>query len=169
MVYFHLSSCMFRRTFTPVFFCPCRGCTGVHGHLEYFMFRNKKFLSIETEDCPLGCLLFRIVYLRVLMKMKGLQISTSTSIFAHMLSYRFLDCLIVSTFKRLLELPWLVWLSGLSTSLRTGRSQVWFPVRAHAWVLGQVPNLGRARGNQLIYLSCVHWCFSAFLSPFLPL
>ena len=29
--------------------------------------------------------------------------------------------------------PWLVWLSGLSTGLRTGRQQVRFLVRARAW------------------------------------
>ena len=33
---------------------------------------------------------------------------------------------------------WLVELSGLSTSLRTKGSPVQFPVRAHAWVVGQV-------------------------------
>ena len=38
--------------------------------------------------------------------------------------------------------PWLVWLNGLSASLRTKVSLVQFPVRAHAWVAGQVP--GRA-------------------------
>ena len=33
------------------------------------------------------------------------------------------------------DLPWLVWLSGLSAArLWTEGSQVWFPVRAHAWV-----------------------------------
>ena len=36
--------------------------------------------------------------------------------------------------------PWLVWLSGLSASLGTKRSPVQFPVRAHAWVAGQVPS-----------------------------
>ena len=38
--------------------------------------------------------------------------------------------------------PWLVWLSGLSAGLQTGWSPVWFPVRAHAWVVGQVPSWG---------------------------
>ena len=59
---------------------------------------------------------------------------------------------------------WLVWLSGLSAGPRTERSLVWFPVRAHAWVAGQVPGWGRARGNQ-------SFCFMVFLSlsPSLPL
>ena len=39
-------------------------------------------------------------------------------------------------------LAWLVWLSGLSASLRTKGSLVRFPVRAHAWVVGQVPSEG---------------------------
>ena len=47
----------------------------------------------------------------------------------------------------------LVWLSGLSAELRTERSTVQFPVRTHAWVAGQVPSWGCARGNQLMYLS----------------
>ena len=34
--------------------------------------------------------------------------------------------------------PWLVWFSGLSTSLRTKGSLDQFSVRAHAWVAGQV-------------------------------
>ena len=38
--------------------------------------------------------------------------------------------------------PWLVWLSGLSAGLQTQGSPVGFPVRAHAWVAGQVPNRG---------------------------
>ena len=36
-------------------------------------------------------------------------------------------------------LPWLVWLSGLSTSLRTKGSQVRFPVRTHAWLQTRFP------------------------------
>ena len=50
--------------------------------------------------------------------------------------------------------PWALWLSGLSTALRTKASPVRFPVRAHAWVVGQVPSRGRARGNHtLVFLS----------------
>ena len=38
--------------------------------------------------------------------------------------------------------------------LQTKGSPVWFPVRAHAWVAGQVPNRGCARGNHtLMFLS----------------
>ena len=55
------------------------------------------------------------------------------------------------TFKIANE-PWLVWLSGLSAGLQTERSPVQFLVRAHAWVTGQVPSGGRARGNQSMYL-----------------
>ena len=38
------------------------------------------------------------------------------------------------------QLPWLVWLSGLSASLRTQGLLVQFPVREHAWVADQVPS-----------------------------
>ena len=43
--------------------------------------------------------------------------------------------------------PWLVWLGGLSAGLRTKRSLVRFPVRAHAWVAGQVPSWECARAS----------------------
>ena len=50
--------------------------------------------------------------------------------------------------------PWLVWLSGLSTSLGNKESLAPFPVRAHAWVAGQVPSRGRVRSNHtLMFLS----------------
>ena len=55
--------------------------------------------------------------------------------------------------------PWLVQLSGLSAGLQTRRSPVQFPVRAHAWVSGQVPSGGQARGKQK-----QRCCFSPFLS-----
>ena len=45
------------------------------------------------------------------------------------------------------HLPWLAWLSGLRVGLWTKGSPVWFPVRAHAWVAGQVPSRGCMRGN----------------------
>ena len=48
--------------------------------------------------------------------------------------------------------PWLVWLSGLSTSLRTKGLPVRFPVRAHAWAVGQVPSGGHMRGNHMLML-----------------
>ena len=41
----------------------------------------------------------------------------------------------------------LVWLSGLSANLQTKGSPVRFPVRAHAWVAGQVPSKEHERGN----------------------
>ena len=47
-------------------------------------------------------------------------------------------------------LAWLVWLSGLSASLQTTGSLVRCPVRAHAWVAGQVPSKGCARGNNTL-------------------
>ena len=50
--------------------------------------------------------------------------------------------------------PCLVCLSGLSEGLQTKGSPVRFPVRAHAWVAGQVPSRGRVRGNHtLMFLS----------------
>ena len=42
---------------------------------------------------------------------------------------------------------------GLSTGLQTKGLPVRFPVRAHAWVVGQVPSRGRLRGNIDVSLS----------------
>ena len=53
------------------------------------------------------------------------------------------NCRCIGDGKR--NTPWLVWLSGLSASLRTKGSQVQFPVRAHVWVVGQIPNWGHQR------------------------
>ena len=62
--------------------------------------------------------------------------------------------------------PWLVWPSGLSASLQTERSLVRFPVKAWAWVAGQVPSWGHARGNRSMYLSHIDVTFP--LSPTRP-
>ena len=52
------------------------------------------------------------------------------------------------------KLPWVVWLSRLSASLRTKGSLVRFPIRAHAWIAGQVPSWGHMRSNHtLMFLS----------------
>ena len=55
--------------------------------------------------------------------------------------------------KKGVLLPWLVRLSGFSAGLRTKGSLVRFPVRTHAWIVGQVPSYGRARGNHTPSLS----------------
>ena len=46
--------------------------------------------------------------------------------------------------------PWLVWLSELSTGPWTKGSLVQFPVRAHAWVTGQVSSSRHMRGNHTL-------------------
>ena len=70
--------------------------------------------------------------------------------------------------ERMLYMPWLVQLSGLSAGLRTKRVLVWFPVRAHAWVAGQVPSWGCARGNHtLMFLSHI-WYIDVSIPFFLP-
>ena len=62
--------------------------------------------------------------------------------------------------------PWLVWLSGLSASLQTEMLAVQFPVRAHAWVVSQVPSWVHVGGN---CFSLTQQYFSHSLSPSLPL
>ena len=69
---------------------------------------------------------------------------------------------IISSHLKMKRVPWLVWLSGLSAGLQTKGSLVPFPVRAHAWVGGQV-----CRGS--VWGATTHWCFSPSLSPSLPL
>ena len=58
-------------------------------------------------------------------------------------------------------LIWLVWLSGLSASLQTKGSLVLFPVRAHAWVVGQVPTKGACE-----WLPHIDISLPLFLLPF---
>ena len=68
-----------------------------------------------------------------------------------------------------IEKPWPVWLSGLNTVLQTERLQVWFPVRAHSWVVGQVPGVrGGERGNWSMFLSHIDVSLPLSLPP-LPL
>ena len=55
--------------------------------------------------------------------------------------------------KNLSGEPWLVWLSGLSTGLQIKGSLVWFPVRAHAWIAGQVPRRGVCETLMFLFLS----------------
>ena len=48
----------------------------------------------------------------------------------------------------------MMWLSGLNTYPQAEGLSVRFPVRAHAWVVGQVPSAGSAKGNHtLMFLS----------------
>ena len=54
---------------------------------------------------------------------------------------------VTKRFKLIIFLHRLVRLSGLNTSLQTKESPIRFPVRAHAWVVGQVPRREHARGN----------------------
>ena len=56
--------------------------------------------------------------------------------------------------------PWLVWLSGLVTSLRTKGSPVRFPVRAHAWVAGWVPSGEHVRGNHTLMFLFLSFSFA---------
>ena len=60
----------------------------------------------------------------------------------------------------------MVWLSGLNTSLGAKRSLVQFPLRAHAWVVGQIPSWGHVIGNRMMYLSHIDVSLPLFLPPF---
>ena len=61
---------------------------------------------------------------------------------------------ITKTILEKASLPWLMRLSGLSAGLWTRGSLVQFPVRAHAWVVNQVPIWGHTGGNHtLMFLS----------------
>ena len=61
-------------------------------------------------------------------------------------------------------LPWLGWLSGLSTRLGTKGSPVGFPVRTHAWVAGQVPSGECKRGNHTLMFLSFSFSFPSPLS-----
>ena len=76
--------------------------------------------------------------------------------------------LISILFKKILMSPWPVWLSWLGIIPQKERSLVWFPVRAHAWVVGSEPGQGTYK-RQLMYVSLSCWRLSLSLSPYLPL
>ena len=58
----------------------------------------------------------------------------------------------------------LVRLSGLSVGLWAKGSPGQFPVRAHAWVAGQVPSRGHSRGNHTLMCLSLTFSFSSPLS-----
>ena len=62
------------------------------------------------------------------------------------------------------EGPWPVWLSGLSDGLQTKGSLVRFPVRAHAWVMGQVPSGGHMRGIRTLMFLPLSFSLTSTLS-----
>ena len=62
--------------------------------------------------------------------------------------------------KKWNNMPWLVWLNGLSTGPQTKGSPIQFPIRARAWVVSQVPSRGHMRGNHTLMF------LSLFLPPF---
>ena len=73
----------------------------------------------------------------------------------------------LNIFLKIKNSPWLVWLSGLSASLKTEGSPVQFPVGAHAWVVcGSGPLLGVYKSQP--DWSVTHRCFSPSLSPSRP-
>ena len=58
-----------------------------------------------------------------------------------------------------------MWFSGLSAGLRAKGSLIWLPVKAHAWVVGQVPSKGCVRGNHTL----MFWSLSVSLPPPSPM
>ena len=70
----------------------------------------------------------------------------------------------VSKILKIQTKPWLVWFSGLSAGLQTKGSLARFPVRAHAWVAGQVPSWGCARGNHTLMFLSLSFSFLFLLS-----
>ena len=76
----------------------------------------------------------------------------------HILVYRTVQSDTVATsrmwvLKVTLNLPWMVWLSGLGIIPQTERLLVWFLVRGHAWVACQVPSWGREKASQSMFPS----------------
>ena len=59
---------------------------------------------------------------------------------------------------------WLVWLSGMSAGLWTKGSRVQLPIRAHTWVVGQVPSRGCTRGKHTLMFLSLSFSFPSPLS-----
>ena len=60
--------------------------------------------------------------------------------------------------------PWLLWLSGLSAGLPTEGSPVQFPVRAHVWVVGQIPSKGHVGDHHTLMFLSLSFSLPSFLS-----
>ena len=60
-----------------------------------------------------------------------------------------------------------MWRSGLGVVPQIEESPVHFQVRAHAWVVGQVPGWGCVRGNRLMFLLHTDVSPPLFLHSFL--
>ena len=82
---------------------------------------------------------------------KTTQMSTDRWVDKQYMAYTYNG--ILFSFKKNEILPWLVWLTGLSASLPTKESRVWFLVWAQAWAAGQVPSRGHMRGNHALMFS----------------
>ena len=61
--------------------------------------------------------------------------------------------------------PWLAWLSWFSIMLETKRLRVWFPIRAHAQVVGSIPGSGEYK-KQPIDVSHIDVSLPLLLPPF---
>ena len=112
---------------------------------------NMSMLAACSVECSLGppTAFLYIYYFHSLQLKLGVEI----------LSLFFLTWFL----KKRLFLPWLVWLSGLSTGLQTKGSLVWFPAGAHAWVTRAWSPVEGA------WEPSTHWCSSPSLSSTLPL
>ena len=109
---------------------PCFGCWGLYplmGLREItcfiyflFLFFPISLIHIELSSCKINALLHLVLWF------PGAVLGK------------------VELLKRHIP-PCLVWLSGLSAGLWPKGSLVWFLVRTHAWVAGQVPSMGHKR------------------------
>ena len=66
-----------------------------------------------------------------------------------------------NNYYKVLLKPWLVWLSGLTASLQTKGLPVRFPLRAHAWVMSQVPGGKHASGNHTLMFLSLSFSFTS--------
>ena len=133
-------------------FPPTLACFSVFG-----------FLQFEYNMCMYGS---SVVFVLVI-TMRGILWASWICGFVSVINFGNFSTIISPALSSLFFLikdtlqPWLVCLSGWSASLWTKVSPVWFTVREHAWVAGQVPSSGHMRCNHtLMFLS---------LSPSLPL
>ena len=108
---------------------------------------NHRFIRTHSNLYNLFLALILPIIIKYLLKIYGICLITTCK------KYKFLKrCFHLDTDSRCYVEPWLVYLSGLSVGLWTKASLVQFPVKAHAWVPGQVPSRGRTRGNHTLVI-----------------
>ena len=121
-------------------------CRTIHNYLSLFKNANVMKDQIYFFTCVVVTKVFTFMKIHVVCFVK------------------FSKSLLCIPIKIVLKDTQLLWLSGLSSSLRTKVLLVQFPIRAHAWVVGLVPGRRQIRGNHTLMFLFLSFSLSSLVS-----